>query len=49
MPAKSEAQQRYFGRLLGNAKARKQAGVSLAEAARMATKPKGGYSNKGGK
>jgi hypothetical protein len=42
MPAKSEAQRRYFGYLLGNSKERKKAGVSLAEAARMASKPKGG-------
>ena len=47
MPAKSEAQQRYFGYLLGNPQARKQADITRKEAKKMATKPKGGY--KGGK
>lgn len=43
MPAKSAAQQRYFGYLLGNTQARKEAGVTKKEAEKMATKPKGGY------
>lgn len=43
MPAKSKKQQAYFGYLLSNPQARKEAGVSMKEAKKMAKKPKGGY------
>lgn len=43
MPATSAKQQRYFGYLLGNPEARKEAGVKKATAKKMAMKPKGGY------
>lgn len=43
MPAKSKKRQAYFGYLLNNPQARKEAGVTLKEAKKMAKKPKGGY------